>query len=47
MEQAWQAGPGGFAPAPGQELDALKRQADMLNQQLENVRKRIDELENE
>ena len=47
MEQAWQAGPGGFAPAPEQELDSLKRQADMLSQQLENVRKRIDELEKE
>jgi hypothetical protein len=45
MEQAWQTGPGGFAPAPEQELDLLKRQADALNQQLENIRKRIDELE--
>lgn len=45
MEQAWQAGPGGFATAPEQELDLLKRQADMLTQQLENVRQRIEELE--
>mgnify|MGYP001821866339 CR=1 FL=1 len=44
LEQAWPAGPG-FAPAPDHELDSLKRQADMLNQQLEHISKRIDELE--
>ncbi|MBC7247945.1 MAG: DUF5320 domain-containing protein [Actinobacteria bacterium] len=49
MEQAWQprqatAG-AGFAMGPEQELDFLKSRADLLSQQLENVRKRIEELE--
>lgn len=48
MEQAWQAGPGaGFVPGPEQELSSLKARADVLAQQLEGVRKRIEELEKE
>jgi hypothetical protein len=53
MEQAWQAGRAatgagmgaGFTAGPEQELDFLKSRADFLSQQLENVRKRIEELE--
>jgi hypothetical protein len=46
MEQAWQAGAGaGFTAGPEQELNFLKSRADFLSQQLENVRKRIEELE--
>jgi len=53
MEQAWQAGRAGmgtgmgagFTAGPEQELDLLKSRADFLSQQLENVRKRIEELE--
>jgi len=46
MEQAWQAGgPGGIPPGRDQELSFLKRQAEVLSQQMERVRKRIEELE--
>ena len=45
MQQAFQAGPG-FGPAAGAgELEYLKRQSEVLSQQLESIRKRIDELE--
>jgi uncharacterized protein YukE len=46
MEQAWQGSAGaGFTAAPGQELDYLKSQADILSERLEEIRKRIDDLE--
>lgn len=49
MEQAWQSRQApmgaGFAMGPEQELAFLKSRADLLSQQLENVRKRIEELE--
>ena len=46
MQQAFQAGtPWGQAAAGTDELDYLKRQAEFLSQQMENIRKRIDDLE--
>ncbi|MDD3717994.1 MAG: hypothetical protein PHP28_04950 [Actinomycetota bacterium] len=46
MQQAFQAG-AGMGPAAGgfNELDYLKRQSELLTQQLENISKRIDDLE--
>lgn len=46
MEQAWQAGgQGGTLPGRDQELSFLKRQAEVLSQQMERVRRRVEELE--
>ena len=46
MQQAFQAGPGfGPAAAGTGELEYLKRQSEVLSQQLESIRKRIDDLE--
>ncbi len=48
MQQAFQSG-AGFGAAAGNvnvnELEYLKRQSEALSQQLENIRKRIDDLE--
>lgn len=48
MEQAWQAGMAGtgagFTAGPEQEMEFLKSRADFLSKQLENVRRRIEEL---
>lgn len=40
-------GPGGpgYAPPPGQERDFLKNQASMLEEQLDQILKRINEIE--
>jgi hypothetical protein len=49
--EPWSAGAGdaGFQPQPDrrQELEALKRQAEYFERGLEQVKSRIDELENE
>jgi prefoldin subunit 5 len=46
MQQAFQAGGGvGPAAASAGELEYLKRQSEVLSQQLESIRKRIDDLE--
>jgi len=46
MQQAFQAGAGmGQAAGSLGEVDYLKRQSEVLSQQLESIRKRIDELE--
>jgi len=42
---AWAYGPYAAAPAPEQETDLLKSQAEWLNQQLEAISRRIEELE--
>lgn len=39
--------PWGLSPGPGQELDALKEQAEFFNDALEGINKRIQEIEAE
>lgn len=47
MEQAWQSGGMmGWSMGPEQELNLLKARAEFLSRQLDNIRKRIEELEN-
>ena len=54
MAAAWQSGPigasynptgPGYGALPGQEIDFLKQQASMLEEQLDQIVKRIDEIE--
>ncbi len=46
MEQAWQSGWGaGFVGGTEQELSFLKARAEFLSRQLEDIRRRIEELE--
>ena len=56
MAAAWQSGPvsasynptgPGYGPPPGQELDFLKNQASMFQQQLDQIQRRIEEIERE
>ena len=43
--RGWDAGPTLTTPAPHQDIDGLKQQAKYLGDALENINKRIEELE--